>query len=241
MNNPITGLHYFLAGLNLIMRPGLKRFVVIPMMINILVFVALFFLLRHFFIEFNTWFNQYLPVWLHWFSIVLWVLFFLSFFIIFLYLFAVLGNIIAAPFNSFLSEKIEIYLKGKSHIPPNSFSENLKAIPKSIGRQLVIIVYYVPRALLLLICFFIPIIQVIAPLLWILFNAWFLTITYLDYPTENHRVSIQNLRLWLREKNWIAIGFGLSVLLMTIIPIVNFFVIPAAVAGATKFWVEENE
>jgi len=34
-----------------------------------------------------------------------------------------------------------------------------------------------------------------------------------------------------------TMGFGLAVLLTTLIPLVNFIVIPAAVAGATLFWI----
>jgi CysZ protein len=38
----------------------------------------------------------------------------------------------------------------------------------------------------------------------------------------------------------LAWGFGGLVMLCTMIPVVNFFVMPAAVAGATLIWVREN-
>ena len=43
----------------------------------------------------------------------------------------------------------------------------------------------------------------------------------------------------LREKRLLALGFGAATLLMTLIPFVNFLVMPAAVAGATAMWVHE--
>ena len=57
-------------GFRLISKPGLKRFVVIPLTINILLFIGLFFVFRHYMGEFNAWFADYLPAWLHWFATV---------------------------------------------------------------------------------------------------------------------------------------------------------------------------
>lgn len=240
MNNPLLGIHYFFSGFSLITKPGLKRFVIIPLLINIFLFIGLFFLLRHFITEFNQWFANYLPAWLHWLSTILWLFFFISFFIIIIYTFVTFANIISAPFNSFLAEKVELYLTGK--IPEErSLIDNLKDIPRIIGRQMSIIAYYVPRALLILILFFVPVIQAIAAILAFLFHAWLMTLTYIDYPTDNHRVAIADVRAWLIQRRWVSLGFGGIVLVFSMIPIVNCFTIPAAVAGATKFWIEEGK
>jgi CysZ protein len=239
MANPVIGMSYLIDGFALISKPGLRRFVIIPLMINILLFAGLFFLLRHFVVEFNLWFASHLPAWLHWLSAVLWILFFISFFIIIVYTFVTFANIISAPFNSFLAEKVELYLTGV--IPEDrSLMDNIKDIPRIIGRQLAIIGYYLPRALLLLILFFIPVVQAVAAILSFLFHGWFMTLTYIDYPTDNHRVPMRDVRVWLHQRRWAALGFGVSVLVCSMIPVLNCFVIPAAVAGATKFWVEQN-
>ncbi|MDT8372288.1 MAG: sulfate transporter CysZ, partial [Gammaproteobacteria bacterium] len=42
----------------------------------------------------------------------------------------------------------------------------------------------------------------------------------------------------LKQKRLLALGFGLATLGATMIPIVNFLVIPAAVAGATALYLE---
>lgn len=238
MNNFIDGMSYLIDGFSLIAKPGLKRFVIIPLLINIILFMALFFVFRHYLNIFNAWFSGYLPSWLHWLEIVLWLLFLISFFLVFIYLFVTIANLISAPFNSFLAEKVELYLTGK--IPQSrTLWENIKDIPRIIGRQLAILGYYIPRAVLLLILFFIPVVQAVAAFLWFLFNAWYMTLTYIDYPSDNHRIPIYHVRMWLNRKRWVGMGFGLSVLVATMIPFVNFFAIPAAVAGATKFWLEE--
>jgi CysZ protein len=239
MNSPITGMNYLIDGFKLIFKPGLKRFVVIPLVINTFLFIGLFFLLRHYAGEFNLWFATHLPVWLHWLAAILWVLFFISFFLIFIYTFVTIGNFISAPFNSLLAEKVELYLTG-SVLEQRSLLENIKDVPRIMGRQLAILGYYLPRALLLLLLFFIPVVQAVAAIFWFLFNAWFMTLTYMDYPTDNHRIPLHTVRVFLKQKRWVSIGFGMSVLVVTMVPLLNFFAIPAAVAAATKFWVEES-
>ena len=165
-------------------------------------------------------------------------MFFLSFFLVFIYTFVSVANIITAPFNSFLAEKVELYLT-KQPLLQRSMAENIKDVPRVIGRQLAILGYYIPRAIFVLILFFIPLVQVAAPLLWFLFNAWFLTFTYIDYPADFHRIPLKDVRSLLKARRAITLSLGMCILLASMIPILNFFVIPAAVAAATKFYVEE--
>ncbi len=227
-------------GFRLISKPGLRRFVCIPLLINTILFALLFLVMQHYMGAFNHWFEHYLPAWLHWLSVILWIVFFVSFFLILTYTFVTIANIICAPFNSFLAEKVELYLTGQVK-ESRSLYENFKDIPRIVGRQLKILGYYLPRALLILILLFLPVVQAAAAIVWFLFNAWFMALTYIDYPTDNNRVSISSVRVWLNERRWVALGFGGSVLVASMIPIVNFFTIPAAVAAATKWWVEEQK
>ena len=45
-------------------------------------------------------------------------------------------------------------------------------------------------------------------------------------------------RTLLKQRSGLALGFGLATLGATMIPLINFLVIPAAVAGATALYVE---
>lgn len=240
MNNAMSGIQYLLSGFQLITKPGIRRYVVIPLIINVTVFIALFFLFNHFIKEFNQWFAHLIPNWLQWLSSIIWLIFFAGFFVMILYTFVTLANIISAPFNSFLAEKVEFYLTGKV-FENRSLWENIKDIPRIIGRQISIIFYYVPRAIFILLLFFIPLVQAVAALISFLFHAWLMTLTYLDYPTDNHRIAMSNVRAWSYHRRWVSLSFGVSVLVFSMIPIVNLFTIPAAVAGATKFWVNEDD
>lgn len=234
-----SGLGYLMAGYGIISQPGLRRFVIIPLIINLLFFVALFFTLKHFVVELNAWLAGYLPTWLQWLSGVIWVLFFITFMLIFLYAFVMLANIVAAPFNNLLAEKVEHYLTGK--LPPQrTFTQNMMDIPRVIERQLMIMLYFVPRALVLGILFFIPVINIFAAALWFGFSAWFMAMQYLDFPTDNHRVPLRDVRAWMSTRKWLSLEFGACILGAMMIPGLNLVTMPAAVAAATKFWIEER-
>lgn len=239
-NHPHTGFNYLMTGFHLIWKPGIKKFVIIPLILNTLLFIGLFYLAQHYFAELNDWIIQHIPTWLAWFSYLLWCMFLFSFFFIFIYTFATLANLIAAPFNSLLAEKVETYLTGNI-TPQQNLFHILKDTPRVIARQFAILGYYIPRAIFILILFFIPIVQLGAAVFWFLFNAWFLTLQYIDYPTDNHRIPLALVRNRLEAQRLLAYSFGSSVIILSLIPIVNFFVVPAAVAGATKLWLEVFE
>lgn len=239
MNAIIKGIHYFFSGFGLITKPGLRRFVVVPVLINFLLFIGLFFLLMHYLQSFNQWVAAYLPVWLQWLEIIIWLLFLASFMLLFVYTFVAIANLIASPLYSFLSEKVELVLTGHSREKTSLFA-NIKGAPQILKRQAAIIFYYLPRALICLLLFFLPVVHLFAGFIWLIFNAWFLTLTVVDYPTDAHQVPLDEVKTWLRARRLTALGFGSIAVLFAMVPIVNLFVLPAAVAGATKFWLEEG-
>lgn len=232
------GIHYLLNGFKLLTKPGLKRFVLIPLIINVILFAGLFFLSRHLFNELTHWLLTLLPSWLQWLGSILWVIFFIGFFLVIIYTFVTLANLVAAPFNSLLAEKVEIYLTGKTP-GTQSLWGTIKDTPRIIARQFAILGYYLPRAIVLLFLFFVPVIQIAAALIWFLFNAWLMTMQYVDYPTDNHRIPFKEVRHKLSQQRWLSFSFGISVLILTMLPILNFIVMPAAVAGATQLWLEQ--
>jgi CysZ protein len=67
-----------------------------------------------------------------------------------------------------------------------------------------------------------------------------MAIQYIDYPADNHKLGWNEMLAWLRQKRWQSMSFGGIVYLMLLIPVVNILMMPAAVAGATLFWVRER-
>ncbi|MGH8465054.1 MAG: sulfate transporter CysZ, partial [Pseudomonas sp.] len=154
--------------------------------------------------------------------------------------FTMLANIIAAPFNGFLAEKVEVVVRGTDDFPAFSTAELMAMVPRTLAREMRKLGYFLPRAIALFILSLIPVVNIIAAPLWLLFGIWMMAIQYIDYPADNHKMSWQDMLAWLREKRWQSLGFGGSVYLVLLVPFLNLLMMPAAVAGATLFWVRER-
>jgi len=218
------------------MRPGLRRFVLIPLLINTLIFS----LLAWFGInQFEELINWLLPEesWLAFLRWLLWPLFALTMLLVIVYSFTVVANLIAAPFNSQLAEQVELTLSGS--LPAQATGSLIKDIIPALKSELGKLGYFLIRAIPLLILFAIPGVNIIAPFLWLLFNAWFLALEYADYPMANNNLDFKAQHASLKAARLTSLGFGGGATLLMMIPILNFLAMPAAVAGATVFWHEQ--
>ncbi len=238
---PLGGPHYLKAGFQMIMRPGLRKFVLLPLSINI----AVFFGLIYFSVQrFNGWVTQLmpnLPSWLSFLDYILWPLFVVLVLLIIFFTFTTIANIIASPFNSFLAEKVEVIARGEDHFAPFSWNELLAMVPRTLWREMRKLGYFLPRALGLLILSFIPGVNIIAAPLWVLFNIWMMAVQYIDYPADNNKVSWPLMLEWLQAKRWLSLGFGSITYLALMIPFFNLIAMPAAIAGATLLWVDHRK
>jgi CysZ protein len=236
----LSGPQYLGEGLKLILRPGLRLFVLLPLTLNLLLFIALIgFAMR----EFSGWVDAFmpsLPDWASFLEYLIWPLFVALVVLLVFFTFTMIANIIAAPFNGFLAEKVEVVVRGQDDFPPFSWAELVAMVPRTIGRELRKLGYFLPRAAGLLILSFIPMVNLVSTPLWFVFGIWMMAVQYIDYPADNHKLGWNEMLAWLREKRWQSLGFGGSVYLALLIPFVNIVMMPAAVAGATLFWVREG-
>ena len=101
--------------------------------------------------------------------------------------------------------------------------------------------YYLPRVILLLIVGLIPGLNLFAGVAWLIFSCWMMAIQYVDYPADNNKLSFPEMKQYLQQNRLTAFGFGSLTFGLTLLPIINFFAMPAAVAGATVFGSENIE
>ena len=237
ISNPITGANYVLKGWRLLNKPGIRPYVIIPLLINTLLFAGLIWFLSGQFGELvNQWIPE-LPDWLSWLSWILWLFFSITILVVLFFTFTILANLIGAPFNSYLSAAVELHLTGSS--PESENRGVLTEIKNSLFGELKKIVYFILWSIPLVIITFIPVVNVISPLLWALFGAWMMTVEYADYPLGNNGLSFPEIKTTLRQKSILSLGFGGMVMFTSLIPVFNFFIMPAAVIGATIMRVEQ--
>lgn len=157
-------------------------------------------------------------------------------------LFVTVANIIASPFYGFLAERVEILLRGKSlDIQDDGLVGIVKDIPRIISREMRKLGFYLPRLILCFIISVIPVVNIIAPICWLLLGAWMYSIQYLDYAYDNHKISFAAMRkdLWQHRLGTFTFGAIVSVLMM--LPFFNIFLPPIAVCAGTKFYVEASK
>lgn len=239
--NIFNGARYLLRGFGLITRPGLRRFVLMPLLINSLVFALGMMFLAAQFEVFMNWALSWLPAWewLDWLRSLLWFVFAILAALMVFYTFALVANIVAAPFNGILSARVEALFTGKVPAFAESFSQMLgRTLRSELAKLSYLITRLIGLALLSLILLVIPGLQILIAPLWFLFGAWVLTLEYVDYPLNNNGGDFRFTKQYAKEHRILGWGFGGLTALLTSLPIINFFVMPAAVAGGTLMWVE---
>jgi CysZ protein len=238
MKDLFTGPTYLLEGVRVLRKPGLRRFVLMPLLINVLLFGGLIGLAYGWVDDSSRYLVAKLPDWLHWLSYLVIPVFVLTSLVVIFYGFSIVANLIAAPFNGMLAEAVECHLTGRRL--EGDWRQLLRDVLPSILSELRKLLYFALRALPLLLLLLVPLVNVAASVLWVLFSAWMMTVQYVDFPMANHGLFFKDQRARLRKRPLLAWSFGGLVMLATLVPVLNFFVMPAAVAGATVLWVREN-
>lgn len=238
-HNRKTGLDYFWRGWQVVWQPGNRRYIYIPLCLNALIFIALIGIGVHFFSLFTHWLDLHLPSWLHWLNALLWLMYYVIALLISGYLFTWLSHIIAAPFYGLLSEHIQNQ-NSNQPCPSTSWHQLILEFPRQLSRQAQLLAYMVPRAVGILLLTLIPGINLIATILWFVFGAWMQAMQYFDYPIDNNGQSFDELKQWLRQNRLDSLSFGGVITVLLMVPILNWFILPAAVAGATLMWVDRS-
>jgi len=248
-NNIVTGANYFFSGIRLLLHPKLRPYILVPLLVNIVLFGVLTTSLIYYLGAISgTGYSPDLPSYLDWLKpaidllmTLLGILLIALVLIVYAYSFNIITNIIASPFYGLLAEQAQHLITGTK---PES--EPLKQmIPRVFKREFKKLLYFIFRGLLvmlimLLVGLVIPVIGgVLAPLIGLAWSAWCMTIQYADYPADNNRCSFTRVRGKLWHSKYSSAGFGGMITLCSVIPIVNIFAMPAAVTGGTLFWANE--
>lgn len=234
----VSGAGYFIKGFELIRMKGIRRFVFIPLAVNLILFSVafsyMFMQLEHYIDMIIAW----LPEILSWVSYVIWPVAVLFLLVFFSFIFSSVANWLAAPFNGLLSEKIEALLSG-NQAPSGGVLDIIKDIPRTLGREWCKLKYNLPRALGFLILYWV--LPIIGQILWFLFLSWMMAVQYKDYPFDNHKVPFPVMRDALKNHQGLSYSFGLTTALFSMIPLVNLIVMPVAICGATALWVDHYQ
>ncbi|MCV6613772.1 MAG: sulfate transporter CysZ [Cellvibrionaceae bacterium] len=239
-NNHVgKGAEYILSGATLMLHRKLRIFILVPILVNLLIFALTTATLFAKFSSATEWLTGFLPDWLSflaWFISGIVIMFIL---LIYGYSFSILTNIIAAPFYGILAEKVEELVTGQE-VETEPLAQ---MIPRTLLRELGKLWYFISRGLVLMIGLFflsfIPLLNFLVPVISFLWAVWTISVQYVDYPADNHKTPFKDLRGRLWGKKFSTLGLGGMATLGAMIPVLNIFILPAAVCGGTLYWVNE--
>lgn len=156
--------------------------------------------------------------------------------------FAVVGSLLASPFNDVLSEKTEILLGG--HLPQGPFA--LLPFIRGAGRAMFTeakkVGVFLLGMLVLLFLHFLPVLGTLFyPILSVAWTAFFLVMEYTGYVFIRKGLSFKAQRQIVYRNTALMSGFGLGLFCLLAIPFLQFFCIPLGVVGAVRLLAEAGE
>lgn len=216
------------AALKYLFRKGLKRYLILPVLLNAALLTALVYGL----LEYSQPAIRYLGrslglgeelaqgYWLTALQVVLFVLVILFFLQVYKYLVLIL----LAPFLAFLSERIENLETGQDY--PFSIS----ALLRDLWRALLIngwnLIREVFITLFLGILALIPVVGWLSPILILVVQSYFYGYGLLDYNAERWRYTFRATERWMWLHSSGTVGTGLIFYLLFLIPVVGWILAP---------------
>lgn len=213
-------------------RP-LRPFVWGPLAVSLVV-IAVAFAVGHAALQdAREWLESMTPDWLDWLDDVLAPVFYVVGVIAAGWTLGLLAALLASPFLGALSARAEYEAFGTGPGHDESPGLGVLRVVAREGRKLA---YHLPRLLGVFVLTLIPVVNVVAPFLWIAFGAWMLAVQFVDYAAENRGLDFPETVALLRANRAAAFGFGAPVALLLAVPFAAVVVIPAAVCGGALLW-----
>lgn len=235
----VAGVQDLVRGLAMITEPGLRRYAVLPLILSVLAFVVLLALSIHFFGDFTGWVAGLLPQWLAWAVWLLWIGFAALFVFGFYFGFTLMIGLVGLPFFMTLANAVERRLTGRV---PEVRHGMLYLIAVGTVRQVPRLGYLFGWLLAVLLVSvvlgFIPLINALTAPIWFLFGAWAFAVMMSDFPLGARNYTWRHQHRLIRQNGARVLGFGVACSFMTLVPVLNLFLLPAATAGITALWVE---
>lgn len=220
-------------------RPELLPLVILPALINLVLFglTALLLIWNLGGLVDWLWSKPDIGAWYDWLWLGLWyvayVLGLLLAIVVSYAVVLVVGGVVASPFNDALSARTERLLTGAP--PPDGHDESLAAgVLRSAASSGFIGLAYLVVMVPILLLNLVPVAgSVAATIIGGAVSAFFLSLEYGDPTFERHAYRLRDKTDTIREHFALCGGFGLGTSLMLWVPLLNFVCMPVAVVGGT--------
>lgn len=239
--NILTGIQYFFRGIKLILSPDLRRYIWVPIIVNLFLMIGIFVGIALFLQHYMVLFLASYPQWLILIAGGLfWILYSLISLLVGTLLFTMLTNLIASPFYGILSERIEEKVEGQIQ-RPFTMKMMLLLWYHTFLRECRKLLYFVPGLLICISFLIFPFLSPLFPIVWWAIMSWMMVVQYSDYAADNQGIPLKQMIITLKQQSLTTLSFGSIVSIALAIPILNIVVPLIAVAGGTLLWIDLNK
>ncbi|MFI6291781.1 EI24 domain-containing protein [Nonomuraea sp. NPDC050790] len=224
-----TGVGFFFQGLGWVARNGRWwLFGLIPALIAFAVYVAALVYLGNNAIELANWMTPFADTW-GWrdaFRVMIAIVVFVGGLALAVVTFTAITLVIGEPFYEKLSATVDV-VPGYEELPW------WRTLPRSIKDSLVTLGWVLLITIPLFFLGFIPVVgQTVIPVIGAAVSGFFLTVELTTLSMERRGMLRKQRFALLRGNKPAALGFGVAVFLLFLIPFIAVLAMPAAVAGA---------
>ena len=176
-----------------------------------------------------------------WYLNVLYFVLIIPFFLILLvlsfYLILLISQIIIAPFNAAMSEKVEELYTGRKYKDPLPF---FRAVWRDIRNEIIKVLIFLAIFVVQLPLLLIPGIgAVLFSITLVLSSMFTLTFDLLDYPMERDNLKVAKRFAIIRKNPGICFGYGGIVYLIFLVPLVNILIWPVLITSGTLLYIDK--
>ncbi len=219
---------------------ALWKYVVIPLVINVFVFVGLGILFLLLFPELVALILPEGDAW-YWTILraVLWIIGSFLVVILFLVSFTAVGTAIASPFNEALSERVERMVGGWKSEAGEGLWDQAKRSARSAIESIKHVAVYLGGSFIIGLSGLIPAVGTfVSMVLGTLWTFLFLAMEFGDYYLARHWLAFRTRWRMVLAERWSSLGFGAGCAALFMIPFLNLLLMPGAVVGGTLLWME---
>lgn len=232
----VSSPRHLLRGYRLLLMPGVRGMMWLPLLGNALLFVLAVVLAVN---GLDAAMSRWVPESLDWLRWLLYPLVLLLVLVLAFFGFTLIGNLIFAPFHGMLAERVEFALTGAR--PASSGRSFWQTVIRSLREELVRLLYVAVRMLAVFALGFIPVVGLLALPLGLLLGAWLLALEFAANPLANWGLDFPEQRRFMQRRRAGFLGFGFSAMGMALVPVLNLALLPAAVAGMTAYCLQVRD
>ncbi|MEO8514733.1 MAG: EI24 domain-containing protein [Ignavibacteria bacterium] len=233
---PFRSLKFFFS------HSVLIKYSIAPMLINLVIYGSVFILSYYWLMgSLDKWLgieNSEAGFWLKFLHTALFIIGFLLLLFVCYLIFTILGNIITAPFNEEISQRVEEIVTNGNKPGKMGFWEDAYI---SIKGEVQKLLFYLVILLFIFLLNVIPVAgSILSTIIGIIFSCFYNALDFLDYPMTRKKMRFRDKLRITRKGKLITYGFGFASFLLMFLPVVNVFMKPILVAAGTALFYEKG-